>query len=367
MGQVQKTAVISYRRTNAGWALAVYKDLTEHGYDVFFDFIGIASGDFERVILENIKARAHFLVLLTPSALERVNEPGDWLRREIEFAMQERRNIVPLFLEGFDFGAPAITKQLTGSLADLRRYNGLSVPADYFDAAMERLRSQYLNVSLDAVLHPASSEAVDAAKRHQTAAEAAPNVAVHDLTASEWFERAFDAVDIEEKVRCYSEAIRLKPDYAEAYNNRGIAHQEGGDLDGAVADYSEAIRLKPDFAKAYGNRGIAHQERGDLDSAVADSSEAIRLKPDFAEAYYNRGIAQQERGGLDGAVADYSEAIRLKPDYAKAYNSRGLVRERMADYKAAAEDYQRYLDLGGVPRDGDPAAVEAKIRKLNQR
>jgi len=265
MGQVQKTVVISYRRTNAGWALAVYKDLTEHGYDVFFDFLGIASGDFERVILENIKARAHFLVLLTPSALERVDEPGDWLRREIEFAMQERRTIVPRFLEGFDFGAPAITRQMTGSLADLRRYNGLSVPADYFDAAMERLRSQYLNVSLDAVLHPATSEAVDAAKRHQAAAEAAPSVAVHDLTASEWFERAFDAVDMEEKVRCYSEAIRLKPDYVKAYNNRG------------------------------------------------------------------------------------------------------LVRERMADYEAAAEDYQRYLDLGGVPRDGDPAAVEAKIRKLRQR
>ena len=56
------------------------------------------SGDFERIILGNITARAHFLVLLTPSALERCDDPGDWLRREIETALANQRNIVPLML-----------------------------------------------------------------------------------------------------------------------------------------------------------------------------------------------------------------------------------------------------------------------------
>ena len=55
MSRVEKTVFISYRRTSASWALNIYQHLTQHGYDVFFDFIGIASGDFERVILENIK------------------------------------------------------------------------------------------------------------------------------------------------------------------------------------------------------------------------------------------------------------------------------------------------------------------------
>lgn len=82
---------------------------------------GIASGDFERVILESIRARAHFIVLLTPSALERCTDPGDWLRREIEAALATRRNIVPVMLEGFDFGTPAIAGQITGSLAALRQ------------------------------------------------------------------------------------------------------------------------------------------------------------------------------------------------------------------------------------------------------
>jgi hypothetical protein len=47
----------------------------------FYD--GLAGGDFETAILENIKARAHFLVLLTPTALERSGDPEDWMRLKI--------------------------------------------------------------------------------------------------------------------------------------------------------------------------------------------------------------------------------------------------------------------------------------------
>ena len=285
MSRIEKTVFISYRRTNFFGALAIYQDLTQHGYDVFFDFQGIASGDFEQVILENIRARAHFLVLLTPSALERCGDPGDWLRREIETALEARRNIVPLMLEGFDFSTPSIASQLTGQLALLRRYNALDVPARYFAAAMSYLREKYLNAALYSVPHPASAPAQQAAEAQQAAAGAAPAVGQEELTAQTWFEKGFNAADPNEKIRCYTEAIRLKPDFAEAYNNRGNARADKGDLDGALADYAEMLRLKPDFAEAYYNRGNTRCNRGDLDGALADDAEAIRLKPDFAEAW----------------------------------------------------------------------------------
>jgi hypothetical protein len=173
--RIEKTVFISYRRTNVPWALAIFQNLEHHGYDVFFDYNGIASGDFERVILGNITARAHFLVVLTPSALERCSDPGDWLRREIETAIDSRRNIVPLILEGFDFGAPKIASQLTGTLTALRSYNGLTVPPEYFEAAMVRLRG-FLSVPLAAVLHPASQSAQQIATEQKAAAVAAPSV-----------------------------------------------------------------------------------------------------------------------------------------------------------------------------------------------
>ena len=170
MAQVEKTVFISYRRVNASWALAVYEYLTKHGYDVFFDYTSIPSGDFEHSIISNIRARAHFLLILTPSALDRCNDPGDWLRREIETAIVERRNIVPLFFDGFSFGTPSVSRSLTGKLSTLRKYNGLEVPIGYFEEAMKRLCSQYLDVALDAVVHPVSRDVQQLVVKQQAAA-----------------------------------------------------------------------------------------------------------------------------------------------------------------------------------------------------
>ena len=345
MGRIEKTVFISYRRTNIPWALAIFHNLTHHGYDVFFDFNGIASGDFERVIIENINARAHFLVLLAPSALERCSDPEDLLRREIETAIETRRNIVPLMLESFDVGAPAVARQLTGSLGALKRYNALNIPADYFDEAMDRLRARYLNVSLDTVLHPVSPSSGQAAKNEQMAASTAPPVTEEELTAQEWFERGYKSKDPDEKLRFNSNAIRLNPNFAEAYVNRGVARKSKGDLEGAIQDYNEAIRLDPNDADSFNNRGNARKIQGDADGALLDFNEAIRLKPDYAFAFHGRGVTLYGKGDMNGALLDYNEAIRLKPDYPNAFYVRALARKALGDLDGALLDYNEAIRL----------------------
>lgn len=173
MARIEKTIFISYRRKDISWALAVYQYLTGRKYDVFFDYTSLSGGDFEQVIVSNIKARAHFVLILTPTALDRCNEPGDWLRREIELAVDEKRNILPLIFDGFSFSTPSIAEKLTGKLSYINRYNGLDVPAGYFIEAMERLSTRYLNVPLNAVIHPIPTEVVKVVKDEQLAANMA--------------------------------------------------------------------------------------------------------------------------------------------------------------------------------------------------
>ncbi|OYT17979.1 MAG: hypothetical protein CCU26_19150 [Nitrospira sp. UW-LDO-01] len=345
MTRVEKTVFISYRRTNAFIALAISQNLTQHGFDVFIDYQGIGSGDFEKIILENIRARAHFLVILTPSSLERCDTPGDWLRCEIEEALETKRNVVPLLLEGFDFGAPTIASKLTGKLAVVPRYNGMTISAEYFGAAMDRLREKFLNIPLDAVLHPASDFAQQAAKEQQVAAAAAPPVADSALTAEVWFERGFNSSDWDEKMRCYTEAIQLNPNDADAYTNRGNARAHKGDFDGAMQDYTEALRLQPDHADAYNNRGNARSSNGDFAGGMQDCTEAIRLKPDDADAYNSRGIMRVKMGDLDGAIEDSTEAIRLNHAYADAYGNRGCARLNKGDFEGAVQDCTEAIRL----------------------
>ena len=173
MARIEKTIFISYRRKDISWALAVYQYLTSQKYDVFFDFSSLSSGDFEQIIVSNIRARAHFILILTPTALDRCSQPGDWLRREIETAVDEKRNIIPLLFDGFNFGSPAIIEKLTGKLDAIPRYNALDIPSGYFMEAMERLRRRYLNIPLEAVTHPVSTEVRMVVQEEQVAADKA--------------------------------------------------------------------------------------------------------------------------------------------------------------------------------------------------
>jgi len=130
---------------------------------------------------------------------------------------------------------------------------------------------------------------------------------------------------VEEAVSHYSEALRIKPDYAEAHNNMGVALGEGGRLEEAFYHLSEALRIKPDFAEAHNNLGIALGESGRLKEAVYHLSEALRIKPDFAEAHNNLGLSLKKGGRIEEAVNHFSEAVRFKPDYAEAHNNLGVA------------------------------------------
>jgi TIR domain len=121
--------------------LLLFKDLTTHGFDVFMDVGSINSGEFEHVIFSQIEAREHFIVLLEPGSLDRIGEEGDWMRREIAHALDHRRNVVPVFTDGFKFHRDLV---LPADVARLAGFNGVSIPPEYVDKAMERLRNRFL-------------------------------------------------------------------------------------------------------------------------------------------------------------------------------------------------------------------------------
>ena len=61
--------------------------------------------------------------------------------------------------------------------------------------------------------------------------------------------RLKDQGKLDEAVACYRRALELKPDFAEAHNNLGIALSDQGKLDEAVACYRRALELKPDYRR----------------------------------------------------------------------------------------------------------------------
>ena len=153
--------------------------------------------------------------------------------------------------------------------------------------------------------------------------------------------RPADQGKLEEAIAEFRTAIRLKPDFAEAHYNLGIALAGQGKLEEAIAEYRAAIRLKPDDAEAHNNLGVALDGQGKLEEAIAEYREAIRLKPDFAEAHSNLGDALADQGKLEEAIAEYRTAIRLKPDDAEAHYNLGIALEARGSWRRRSPNTAR--------------------------
>ena len=51
-----------------------------------------------------------------------------------------------------------------------------------------------------------------------------------------------------------------------------------GDLDAAIDSYKQALKIKPDYAEAHYNIGKALKEKGDLDAAIDNYKQALKIK-----------------------------------------------------------------------------------------
>jgi len=94
-----------------------------------------------------------------------------------------------------------------------------------------------------------------------------------------------------------------------------------GRLDEAEASYRRALEIKPDYAEAYSNKGTVLQDMGRLNEAEACCRRALQIKPEYAEAHYNLGNSLHGMGRLDEAEACYRRALRAKPDYEDAFGN----------------------------------------------
>ena len=52
----------------------------------------------------------------------------------------------------------------------------------------------------------------------------------------------------------------------------------------AIEHYEQALRIRPDFAEAHYNLGVALERVGRPQEAIGHYEQALRIKPDYAEA-----------------------------------------------------------------------------------
>ena len=161
----------------------------------------------------------------------------------------------------------------------------------------------------------------------------------------------------DEAIASLQNAIRVKPDYAEACNNIGIILHDQKRFDLAAANFRDAIRHKPNYPGAYNNLGTSLRALGDFVGAQQQFAQAVLLNPNYALAHYNLGIAYLDMGQLNQAETSFNHALRLRPDHVQAYSYLGSVQHDMGKLDEAEASFTHAVQM-------KPGKNGAELNKL---
>ena len=112
-----------------------------------------------------------------------------------------------------------------------------------------------------------------------------------------------------------NKAIKLNPNFAEAYNEQGNALNELKKLEEAIKSYDNAIKINPKYADAYYNKGLVLHELKKLESAVENYDKAIKIDPKHIMSHNNKGFALQQLKKVDASLKSYNEAYKINPNF----------------------------------------------------
>jgi len=133
-----------------------------------------------------------------------------------------------------------------------------------------------------------------------------------DPDAMLWISKAYLQLNsYEEALAELNKLIILKPDYGEAYFQRGVVHKNKVALDKAISDFNQALSFGYHNEWLYSSRAHAHYLSRNMQAALADYSKAIEIDPTNTAFYYGRAYVLQAIGELEKSCQDFGRACKL--------------------------------------------------------
>ena len=154
-------------------------------------------------------------------------------------------------------------------------------------------------------------------------------------TAYNWFKRGLHDKAIED----YTKVIEIVPDFADAYNERGIVYRHMKEYDKAIEDYNKAVEINPNHVVAYNNLSITYGMMVEPDKAIDAATKAIKADPTFPNAYHSRAIAWMKKNKQKKAIKDFDACLNLASGDGPSYYWRGKAYFDIENHGEAIEDF----------------------------
>lgn len=94
---------------------------------------------------------------------------------------------------------------------------------------------------------------------------------------------------------------------------RGAQALNRRDFDHAVEHFNQALRISPDFAEAYNQRAIAEYLKEDYHASMRDCRSAVKRMPCHFGAWAGLGHCYSHLGEIPQAIEAYERALEINP------------------------------------------------------
>ncbi len=146
-------------------------------------------------------------------------------------------------------------------------------------------------------------------------------------------------------------------------NRRGLAYYRKGEYERAIADLDEAIRLSPNYRNAYNSRAWVLLKAGRLEEAKRDADKAVAFAP-TSDNLDTRGHILLALGEVQAALDDFNAALSMNADSISALLGRGQTYEARGFPMEALADFKKASDLEALDFDDREAQAKARARLL---
>ena len=169
--------------------------------------------------------------------------------------------------------------------------------------------------------------------------------------------RALDAGRLDEALRHFTEALRLKPEYDAAWVLRGHALRRLGQDEEALRSFAQALRQSPESEEGWLGLASVLHGMGRLAEEVEAYDQVLRIHPRLVQAWLNKGAALHELKAYERAIECYDKVLVLRPEHPAAWNNRGAALLRLGDVQGAERCFEEALHF-------DPDFYDAMVNRI---
>jgi tetratricopeptide (TPR) repeat protein len=141
-------------------------------------------------------------------------------------------------------------------------------------------------------------------------------------------------------IRSFELAIRIDPQFIDAWVEKGYAHFHLGEYSVAISSYNRAIEIDVENGPAWNLKGLAYYKMKNYDKAIECCEKAIDLDPNDGMSWYNMACYLT----LNGKADDGLEALRRSIEI-DIQNARKAVRDRDFESARAEEGFRRIVEV----------------------